>query len=502
MKKFVDLAPSPTSLIESLRNIGYSIQTSIADIVDNSITAEASKIIIRFSWNSGEPWLAIIDNGCGMTKEELIEAMRFGSSNPSENRNINDMGRFGLGLKTASLSQCRDLIVLSKKSGITWCCEWNLDELSRPNHKGWKLGVFNLSDDQNYPILKTIYDELLSDITNGTIVFWKNIDRVKEQIPYNQQEVNFNSLLFNTRTHLELTFHRFLSPDPGTKKINFIMNNDELIAFNPFNPNNLATQELAEQQIIIDGETIKVQPYVLPHHNKVSQQEYEKYSGEDGYLHNQGFYVYRNRRLIIKGTWFNLIRKEELNKLIRVRVDIPNSLDYLWKIDIKKSNASPPETVKKELKQVIFRIQGYGRQVYRQRGRRLSTSIQNPVWNRIASSGLISYRLNREHPLVIEFVNSATDQQKNFFYKLITMFESSFPVDLFFNDLASKPKQIENPGFKQSDLEILLDIFFQSWRLSGIPENEYSEKILSTDPFASNQSVTKIILKSRGYKIE
>lgn len=502
LKQYIDLAPSPISLIESLRNIGYSFQTSIADIIDNSITAGANEINIRFSWNSGEPWLAIIDNGCGMTKGELIEAMRFGSSNPSDIRNIDDLGRFGLGLKTASLSQCRDLIVLSKKSDTSWCCEWDIDELSQQTNKGWQLGIFNLSGSQNHQVLKTISDELLTDIKSGTIVFWKNIDRVKEQIPVDQQQSKFNSLLFDTRTHLELTFHRFLSPDPGRKKINFIMNNDELTAFNPFNPNNLATQELSEQQFAIDGETINVQPYILPHHNKVSQQEYEKYSGEGGYLHNQGFYVYRNRRLIIKGTWFNLIKKEELNKLIRVRVDIPNSLDYLWKIDIKKSNASPPESVKRELKQVIFRIQGSGRQVYHQRGRRLPSSIQNPVWNRLALSGLISYRLNRDHPLVIKFINSATDYQKNFFYNLITMFESSFPVDLFFNDLASNPKGIENPGFKQDDLEILFDIFIENWRLQGIPENEYSEKILSTDPFASNQTVTKFILKNRGYEIE
>jgi hypothetical protein len=502
MKTYIDLAPSPASLIESMRNIGYSIQTSIADLIDNSITAGANKINIRFSWNSGDPWLAIIDNGCGMTKDELVNAMRFGSANPLELRSNNDLGRFGLGMKTASLSQCRHLIVASKKSDYTWCCEWNLDELSGPNQNGWQLGVFPLTSDQNNNVLQSLAEEAFTSHEYGTIVFWKNMDRVKEQIPQFQQEVNFNALLYNSRAHLELTFHRFLSPDPGKKKVSLLMNNDELMAFNPFNPNNLATQELPEQQIILDGEPIIVQPYILPHHNKVSQQEYEKYSGEGGYLQNQGFYVYRNRRLIINGTWFNLIKKEELNKLIRIRVDIPNSLDYLWKIDIKKSSASPPESIKRELRIVIFRIEGLGHKVFHQKGKKLAATIIDPVWNRIVSSGRISYQINRSHPLIIELLKYTTTQQKSLFFNLITMFESSFPVDLFFNDIASNPKHIDKPEFNQDDLETLMDFFFQSWKQSGIPENEYQEKLLSTDPFASNQIMTKNILKQRGYEIE
>jgi len=502
MKKYIDLAPSPVSLIESMRNIGYSIQTSIADIIDNSITAGAKNINIRFSWNSGDPWLAIIDDGCGMTKDDLINAMRFGSANPLDDRNIDDLGRFGLGMKTASLSQCRHLIVARKYNGNIWGCECDLDELSLPNQDGWKLGIYPLTSDQNNYLPQSLSDELFRSFINGTIVFWKNMDRVKEQIPPFQQEVNFNTLMHNTRSHLELTFHRFLAPNPGKKKINLIMNNDELIAFNPFNPNNLATQELPKQQLTLDGESIIVQPYILPHHNKVSQQEYEKYSGEGGYLQNQGFYVYRNRRLIIKGTWFNLIKKEELNKLIRIKVDIPNSLDHLWKIDIKKSNASPPESIKKELRSVIYRIEGLGHKVFRQRGKKLATSIIDPVWNRIVSSGRISYQINRNHPLIIELLKNLTDQQKGLFFNLITMFESSFPVDLFFNDIASKPTQIDKPDFDQNDLESLMDIFIQSWKLSGIPENEYPEKLLLTDPFASNHILTKNILEHKGYKLE
>lgn len=502
MSNYIDLAPSPASLVESLRNIGYSIETAVADVIDNSITAGAAQINIRFAWNSGNPWLAIIDDGSGMTKDELIEAMRFGSMNPLEVRTTDDLGRFGLGMKTASFSQCRHLSVVSKKDKQLSCCEWDLDKLTQTDKAGWKLGIIDLTVHHERRILDSVLNEFLANFEHGTIVFWEDIDRVKEHVFLEKQESHFNALIDDIRKHLELVFHRFLSPDPGRKKVTISMNGDDLTAFNPFNPRNLATQELAEQKIVFDGETIIVQPYVLPHNNKVSRQEYDQYSGEGGYLHNQGFYVYRNRRLIIKGTWFRLIKKEELNKLIRVRVDIPNSLDHLWKIDVKKSHASPPETIKNELRQVISKIEVSGRKVYRQRGQKLSTKIKTPVWNRVASGGTISYQINREHLLVKELLDTVHPQQKALVENLIAMFESSFPVDMFFNDIASNPEQMENPRLDVKDLEMLLDIFIQSWVSTGIPKSELSEKLLTTDPFASNQDITRVFLKQRGFDNE
>lgn len=502
MGNYINLPPSPISLIESLRNIGYSIETAIADIIDNSITAEASQIDIRFAWNSGNPWLAIIDNGSGMTRSELIDAMRFGSMNPLNARNLDDLGRFGLGMKTASFSQCRHFSVLTKKNSEISCCEWDLEQLSKKQNSSWELGILDTSAIKQKRILDLVYNESLAYSHNGTIIFWEDIDRIKERVPLTKQERNFNALIDDARRHIELIFHRFLSPPLGKKKIYITMNGDDLTAFDPFNPRNIATQELEEQIIMFNGERILVQPYILPHHDKVSKEEYNQYSGEGGYLHNQGFYIYRNRRLIIKGTWFRLIKKEELNKLIRVRIDIPNSLDRLWKIDVKKSNASPPETIRRELKQVINKIETSGRRVYHQRGKKLSGKINDPVWNRVASGGTISYCINREHPLVAKFLSSIPSEQNEFLGNLLTMFESSFPVDMFFNDLAGNPEQIEKPVFSEKRMKMLVDIFIESWLSIGIPEDKIEEKLLSTDPFASNKNVAKKILGQRGYICE
>ena len=499
MSKQINVPPSPTSLIEALRDIGYSIQTAIADIIDNSITSGANNIQIRFAWNSGDSWLAIIDNGMGMTRDELINAMRLGSANPLRKRTENDLGRFGLGMKTASFSQCRQLTVLSKKKEQVSCCEWDLDAISQSKEVGWMLSELDLEAIRKHKVLNTLYQDHLSAVDSGTIVAWKKIDRMYEEGLVREEEKHFNALIDETREHLQLTFHRFLSPDPGYKKIDITMNGDELEGFNPFNPQNLATQELEQQQISIYNNKIIVQPYILPHHSKISRLEYDRYAGEGGYLHNQGFYIYRNRRLIIKGTWFRLIKKEELNKLIRIRVDIPNTLDYLWKIDVKKSQASPPEVIKDALKQVIDKIEYAGRKVYHQRGTKLSARIESPVWERQAVGGTIIYKINREHPLLLDLFEKFPVEQKEYLQQIITMFESSFPRDMFFNDVASMPEQVASPDFDEKGLELLADLFIRNWDPDGKLKNDFVKKLLSVDPFASHKSLTEKILIQKGY---
>jgi hypothetical protein len=339
-QELIDLSPSPSSLIESLRDIGYSIEAAVADVVDNSITALSSLVDLRFSWNSGAPWLAIVDNGYGMAHAELIAAMRFGSMSPLDKREANDLGRFGLGLKTASFSQCRCLTVLSKKDGVLSCCQWDLDSILKSNSQKWLLRVLSKEEVEKHGVLTVLKAEFLNSYDSGTIVLWDQIDRIDAGADAEVKESKFHECLNSVRSHLELVFHRYISPEAGRSKVRFRFNKDEMEAFDPFNTSKSVERQSSDFKC--EGENIHVQPYVLPRHNAVSKSEWKKYEGQAGYLHEQGFYVYRNRRLIIKGTWFRLIPKAELTKLLRVRVDIPNTLDHLWRIDVKKSQASPP----------------------------------------------------------------------------------------------------------------------------------------------------------------
>ena len=126
-ESFLNIQPSPSALVQALRDIGYSMESAVADVIDNSITADANLIHIKFAWNDAQPWFAIIDDGNGMTGAEMTNAMRLGNRNPLEERDEKDLGRFGLGMKTASFSQCCKLTLISKKEGSLACREWDLD---------------------------------------------------------------------------------------------------------------------------------------------------------------------------------------------------------------------------------------------------------------------------------------------------------------------------------------------------------------------------------------
>ncbi len=427
--KEMNLLPNPTSLIESMRNMGYSLETAIADIIDNSITAESKNINIRFDWNRGAPWLAIIDDGIGMDEKVLISAMRLGSQNPLEERKKNDLGRFGLGLKTASFSQCRHLTVLSKNKNGTNCAKWDLDSLSSNTNSQWILCLLDKNEIYKHPVLSKLENNYLDSNFSGTIVLWENIDRINEGTSKNDEEKHFNESIANVRSHLELVFHRFLSPSLGESKINIFINNARINGFDPFNTKK--STELRREVFRFKGENIIIQPYILPHHNKISKSEWQKYAGKQGYLHEQGFYVYRNRRLIISANWFRLIRKEELTKLLRVKVDIPNTLDHLWKIDIKKSNAVPPLQIKNELKRIIGKIEFSGKKVYKQKGQKIIDKVTHPTWSRVAKNNQIFYQINREHPIIKQYIENIPNSDINNFNNILSMIESTFPRECF-----------------------------------------------------------------------
>lgn len=489
-ESFLNIQPSPLALVQSLRDIGYSMESAIADVIDNSITAEAESIHVRFAWNDGSPWLAVTDDGCGMSPAELTDAMRLGSKNPLEERSENDLGRFGLGLKTASFSQCRQLTLISRKDGMSACREWDLDLIEENPDNGWRLRVLEDSQIQKDKIAAGLLPGIDQ---SGTIVLLRKLDR------YDGLEKKLNSLVEHTRTHLELVFHRFLSPRRGRKKIKFFLNNDPLDAFNPFNPSHPATQELPRQFIHVEGQSVTVQPYVLPHYNKTSRDQYERYSGHGGYLQNQGFYVYRNRRLIIRGTWFRLIKKEELTKLLRVQVDLPNSLDHLWKIDVKKSHASPPEVIRRELKLIIDKIAYAGKKVYRQRGKKLANTVKVPGWTRTAAGGKITYEINKKHPLVAQIQSCLPKEQQQAFNDLIFMLESSFPTELFYSDVAKKPEALSKPPFDEKQFSELLDMFIKQMVASGVPETEIASRLATIDPFAAYPEDVEKLLQKKGY---
>jgi len=448
--KSISLPPYAPTLIESTRAIGYTLEAAIADIIDNSISAFASCIEVLF-FPSDNSYIAILDDGNGMTADELNTAMRYGSQNPNEKRAINDLGRFGLGLKTASLSQCRILTVVSKKCNHIEARRWDIDNVIYTND--WSLLILESDEINSIPRI-----ENLKELESGTLVVWQNLDRLKiGELNFDQ---SMGKKMDEVRSHLSLVFHRYISGELGLKKIQIKMNNIPVEPADPFLTQR-NTQVMSDESIYIDSSTIIIRPYILPHISDLSNDEVTILGGKEGLRKSQGFYVYRNKRLLVWGTWFQIMRKGELSKLARVQVDIPNELDHLWTLDIKKSTAIPPEVVRKNLSSIIERLAERSKHTWVFRGKKETHDSIIHIWNRFkGKQGGFYYSVNREHPLV-EILTKTTPQIKQNVEILLKTIETCIPFNQLYVDLTSE-KQMENevePSIQEAEfiLKGLLD---------------------------------------------
>ena len=202
----------------------------------------------------------------------------------------------------------------------------------------------------------------------GTAVIWRELDRLMEDEAGDRRDEIVNEKLEAVGRHLSLVFHRFLSGEiKGHARISLTVNGRPITAFDPFCRKNPATQVLPEEIVRIGEAEVRLQPYVLPHHSRLSASEYDYYRIAVTSSPIRG-YVYRNGRLMAWGDWFRLVPKGEATKLARVQIDFPNSTDEAWTIDIKKSRARPPHGVR-ELRQIINRITARSVTVHRGVGR-------------------------------------------------------------------------------------------------------------------------------------
>ncbi|CAA6818327.1 MAG: FIG00715517: hypothetical protein [uncultured Sulfurovum sp.] len=481
----VQLLPKASSLIESLRDIGYSFESAVADIIDNAITANAKNIYIYFDFNNKKLSLAILDDGIGMREEELIEAMRPGTKNPLDSRDANDLGRFGLGLKTASFSQCRKLTVVSSQNNQKVATVWDLDYVAK--EEDWSLQI--LENDEISVLYKV--DELK---TNGTLILWEETDRIVDNSVSDANEDVVYEKIENLQKHLELVFHRYLK---GKDKINIFINGEQLKAFDPFFSHHRATQELTEETITVNDEKIKITPYILPHYSKVSAQDYEYYAGSGGYLKNQGFYVYRNKRLLISGTWFRLISQSEMYKLARIQIDLPNSLDDLWKIDVKKSKASPPLIIRQRLKKIIEKIIGSSTRVYKGRSRRASDN-SIAFWERTSARGEITYSINKEHPIIESFSKKLNKEEEYEFEKILKLISNFFPKDTLYADIGNNnPQSINKLDIPNIELEEMAKYKVLKER-EFMTDNEFINYFKSTEPFSVYKNSWEEFLNNKG----
>lgn len=431
---FFEVPPPASSMIEGLRDYGYTIQTAIADIVDNSVTYQSTKIDIYAINENGSPVFAISDNGIGMSDDELRIAMQPGSKSPVDKRPITDLGRFGLGLKTASFSQARVLTVISKKDGETSAYEWDLDHVQRVNR--WEIRkIKNFSE--------VPFFEKLSEGT-GTLVVWQKVDRMGHGAGEKIAEQTFTRSVALVHEHLGLVFHRFIDGTVATrKKMVLTINKKTVVSRNPFNLTNLKTIGEEPDVIRYRKSSIKVQAFTLPHPKVVSADEWKTYEGINGYYGSQGFYLYRSDRLIVAGDWFRIIPKSPSTKLLRVSLDISNENDSEWRINVLKSSAQPPVAIRRELESRLQTWTENTKRVYSRRAKPLASSERVNFWNRIPKEGTIEYRINEGNPVLKSFSEALTKEQKANFQDLLSFISSTIPFDSLFLDLNDNHQQVE-----------------------------------------------------------
>lgn len=463
--------PYAPVLMESTRAIGYSLESAIADIIDNSIAAKAGNIQLFF-FPIDDAYICILDDGFGMDNLQIDKAMQYGSKSPCEVRDVSDLGRYGLGLKTASLSQCRILTVISKHYGCIVGRRWNLDYVTETGR--WTLLILDENDLELIPHISDLRKQ-----EHGTLVVWQKLDRLfMGELDF---EKTFGRKMDEVRKHLELVFHRYLIGESGIKKLEIYFNDVKINAADPFLLKK-STQAMDTETFIVRGKKIFVKPYILPHISKMTEDEKDRLGGKEGIRKNQGFYVYRNKRLLIWGTWFRMMRQGDLSKLARVMVDIPNDLDDLWTLDIKKSHAIPPAEVRQNLQAVIDRIADKSKRTWTFRGKKETSDLVEHIWSRLKTrkQGII-YEINREHPLVAQVVAEFPEARAKI-ETLLKYIERGIPLNQLYVDLNNDEKIENDSGIEEAELQKTLEQLLSSISSSSA-KKDFLSQIEHTEPF-------------------
>ncbi len=326
------LEPNPARIMEGLRDTGYDFNMAMADLVDNSIAANATivKVYLNFMPDN-DMKLYIVDNGCGMTMAELKNAMRYGSERRT---NASSLGKFGLGLKTASTAFCRSLSLLSRGGdGEINKVQWDLDEIIRINK--WKLLQPTISDDEM---------DLLESVAGngtGTIVIWEKIDRLLKDYQFNgAKRTALKRIMDSLQFHFSMVYQRFLDSKFTDKPIELYLNDKAITPWDPFCSNESERTIAGEQDIKVElpeGEysTFTLKAFVLPRKENFSS--LEAYTKAQINNDMQGFYIYRENRLLHYGDWANIYRNDPHFSLIRVDLSFNHTLDKAFNVDIKKS---------------------------------------------------------------------------------------------------------------------------------------------------------------------
>ena len=479
---FRNAPPRAGAMLEALRGLGYSTAAALADIVDNSLSAGATEVRVDFSWDGAASRVSVLDNGRGMNDAELESAMRLGDKSPLEKRDPGDLGRFGMGLKTASFSQCRRLTVASVKNGETACLRWDLDALAEKSDGGWLL--FEGSSPGSEAFLAPI-----ARMKSGTLVLWEILDRI---VTSGYVANDFNDLIDRVESHFAMVFHRLIQG--SNARLRIILNGNLVAPWDPFMTGHAAkTWNSPIARTTTATGIIEVECHVLPHRDKLSPTEFETGGGPEGWTAQQGIYVYRNERLLVAGGWLGLGQgrawnREEAYRLARIRLDIPNTADAEWKIDIRKSTARPPVSLRPWLTRLAEDTRERARRVFAYRGSPtpgIGGGAVEPAWRVEHSKSGVRYKIDEKHPVISAVLDEA-GVLLPLVKAMLRVVEETVPVQRIWLDTVEN-KETPRTGFSREPPEkvvaVLKTIYTDMVVRRGMSPVLAKKMLATTEPF-------------------
>lgn len=346
-----DFRPSAARLVESLRDTGYSREAAFADIVDNAIAANATEIAIELQYMFGDFRIIITDNGDGMSEEELRNAMRYGSKKRATAKSL---GKFGMGLKTASTAFCRRLVVLTHQNGEKVGRAWDIDRIISTDR--WELETPDT--DQYFDDFEALESHSAG---SGTMIIWENTDRLVNNGSEKQIKAQINNLGEELLSELSAIYCKFLSS--GDVEISLKVTDKPVIKLSGWDPlctdfvtsDGIRSRPLRSKSVPVaignDTASFSIKGSIIPSQNELNseEQKFVRYS-----LDNQGFYIYREGRLIWHDGWPHRMYKKE-SKITRLRVELhfDHKLDDVFGIDFRKSRVTIPAEIREELKRLV-----------------------------------------------------------------------------------------------------------------------------------------------------
>lgn len=485
------LRPDPAGTIQTLASLGYTPEAAVADLVDNSIAAGAGQVRIDCRWEgAAESWLAIVDDGSGMDEAALLKGLTVGGRG-LDARSASDLGRFGMGLKTASFSQARQLVVATRPDAGAWHVRtWDIDHVLEVGD--WELmrGCPSSAEDR--------LAQLTSSLAGaGTVVLWRRLTHLvasDSQPGDDWARREFHRVLERIELHLGMVFSRYLTN--RRRAVSMLLNDRTINAWDPLMSGHKFVEALPAESPLPG---VSVQGFVLPHRSRLTEDEYTWGGGPRGWLDQQGFYVYRQDRLIVAGDWLKqgAFRKDEKHVLARVVVNLSAEHDSEWSLDVKKSTAMPPPALARHLARVAKATRERAGAVISHRGRVVrdrQTSSEDFTWKTLSQFGQTRFVINRDHALVRELVerNPSVRTDLN---TIFSMIETTLPVGLIRStpDTAQSDSDTEGDGVVPAEVAQMAERMLEVLLNRGIKASDALTRVVRMPPFSDYPALPDLL---------